>query len=115
LVQDGQKLNYQELVKLPTKAADYVSNGIELMDLIRLKAIATVDRLLPLLDEMHGILLQTREVFGDDYWAIKELEAWRMKLSREAPGTLLPDADLERLEMQAVRWMNDFRRELKNI
>jgi hypothetical protein len=112
---DGQKINYQELVKLPTKAADYVANGIELMDLIRLKAIATIDRILPLLDEMQGILKVTDDIFGEDYWVLAEINAWRKKLAKEDPGTLLPDKDLEKLEMQAVRWMNDFRRELKNI
>jgi hypothetical protein len=112
---DGQKINYQELVKLPTKAADYVANGIELMDLIRLKAIATIDRILPLLDDMQGILKITDDIFGKDYWALAEINAWRKKLEKEDPGSLLPDKDLEKLEMQAVRWMNDFRRELKNI
>ncbi|OLS24758.1 MAG: hypothetical protein HeimC3_18700 [Candidatus Heimdallarchaeota archaeon LC_3] len=112
---DGEKIDYSELVKLPTKAADYVANGIELMDLIRLKAIATTDRILPLLDEMNGILKLTKDIFGKDYWALAEINAWRNKLVKKDPGTLLPDKDLERLEMQAVRWMNDFRRELKNI
>ena len=112
---DGEKIDYSELVKLPTKAADYVANGIELMDLIRLKAIATTDRIIPLLDEMHGILTLTKDIFGNEYWALAEINAWRSKLIKTDPGTLLPDKDLERLEMQAVRWMNDFRRELKNI
>ncbi|MFW9929329.1 MAG: hypothetical protein ACFFD1_08055 [Candidatus Thorarchaeota archaeon] len=112
---DGEKINYQELVKLPTKAADFVSNAIELLDLIRLHAIATTDRLLPLLDEMRGIINQTKNIFGDNYWVLAEIEAWRKRFSKETPGTILPEKDLERLEMQAVRWMNDFRRELKNI
>lgn len=115
LLDDGQKLDYQTMTKLPTRAADYVSNAIELMDLIRLQAIATTDRILPLLDEMRGILLQTLDIFGEDYWVITEIEAWRRKLELEAPGTILPEDELERLEMQAVRWMNDFRRELKNL
>jgi hypothetical protein len=85
------------------------------MDLIRLKAIATVDRILPLLDEMQGILKVTDDIFGEDYWALAEINAWRKKLGKEEPSSLLPDKDLEKLEMQAVRWMNDFRRELKNI
>ena len=115
LLKEGAKINYQEMTKLPTKAADFVSNTIELMDLIRLRAVATTDRILPLLDEIYGILSQTTDLFGSDYWALKEIESWRVRLEKEPTGTIFPENELDQLEMQCVRWMNDFRRELKNL
>ena len=115
LIEGKSRINYQELATLPTKAADYVANVIELIDLLRLKAIATVDRILPLLDELRGILKHSEAIFGDDYWVIAEIDQWRKRLEKEKPGKLLSDKDLEKLELQAIRWNNDFRRQLKNL
>ena len=115
ILKEGAKINYKEMTKLPAKAADYVSNTIELIDLIRLRAVATTDRILPLLDEIYGILSQTTDLFGSDYWALKEIDSWRIRLEKEPVGTILSDNELDQLEMQCVRWMNDFRRELKNL
>lgn len=109
------ELDYQEVKKLPTKAADFVGNAIELMDLIRLQSLATVERLIPLLEDLRKILQQTAKVFGADYWAIGEINAWVERLYKEQPGFIPDEKELERLEMQVVRWLNDFRRELKNL
>lgn len=108
------KINYQEMKKLPTKAADYVGNAIELMDLIRLQSVATVERLIPLLEDMKKIIVSAN-IFDVDYWAIKEMDMWTEKLYRMPPGSIPTEEELERMEMYVVRWMNDFRRELKNI
>jgi hypothetical protein len=108
------KINYAEVTKLPTKAADFVATGIELLDLLRLGDIGTVDRLLPLLDEQRAIFSATA-LFGDDFWATKEVDEWIRVLSKRRPGTLLPPELAEKLELQAVRWLNAFRRELKNL
>lgn len=108
------KINYAEVTKLPAKAADFVATGIELLDLLRLEDIATVDRLLPLLDEQRAIFSATA-LFGDDFWATKELDEWIRVLGKRRPGTLLPPELAEKLELQAVRWLNAFRRELKNL
>jgi hypothetical protein len=109
-----EKINYAEVTKLPTKAADFVATGIELLDLLRLEDIATTDRLLPLLDEIRAIFSATT-LFGDDFWATKEVDEWIRVLNKRRPGTLLPTELAEKLELQAVRWLNAFRRELKNL
>ena len=108
------KLDFQEIKKLPTKAADFVGNSIELMDIIRLQSIATVERLIPLLEDLRKILLSAK-MFGEDYWIIKEVDSWTKRLYSKEPGTIPEDEELERLEMHVVRWLNDFRRELKNL
>lgn len=108
------KINYQEMKKLPTKAADYVGNAIELMDLIRLQSVATVERLIPLLEDMKKIIISAN-IFDVDYWAIREMDLWIDKLYRMPPGSIPSEEELERFEMYVVRWLNDFRRELKNI
>lgn len=108
------KIDYQEIKKLPTKAADFVGNSIELMDIIRLQSIATVERLIPLLEDIKKILLSAK-MFGENYWIIKEVDVWTSRLYNKEPGTIPEDEELERLEMHVVRWMNDFRRELKNL
>ena len=108
------KINYEVMAKLPTKVADFVSNSIELTDLIRLQSIATVERLIPLLEDLRKILISA-EMFGEDYWVIKEVDSWIKRLYSKEPGSIPDEAELERLEMHVVRWLNDFRRELKNI
>ncbi|MHA1167145.1 MAG: hypothetical protein ACTSP4_04725 [Candidatus Hodarchaeales archaeon] len=113
-VDDAVGINYGEMKKLPTKAADYVASAIELMDLLRLKAIATVDRILPLLDELEGVL-KSITLFDADYWVLQEISRWKSSLSRMKPGIVLEDKKIEALELQAVRWLNDFRREMKNL
>ena len=108
------QMNYQEIKKLPTKAADYVGNAIELMDIIRLQSIATVERLIPLIEDMKKIII-TIKIFDADYWAVKEMDLWIEKLYNKEPGSIPTEEELERFEMYVVRWLNDFRRELKNI
>ncbi len=114
-VESVSQINYGEITKLPTKAADFVASSIELLDLLRLADIATVDRLLPLLDELKAIFSQIGGMFGSDFWATKEIEEWIRVLNKRKPGTLLPPELAEKLELQGVRWLNTFRRELKNI
>jgi hypothetical protein len=114
IAEETVKLDYQEMIKLPTKVADFVGNSIELMDIIRLQSIATVERLIPLLEDLRKILLSAK-MFGEDYWIIKEVDVWIKRLYSKEPGTIPEDEELERLEMHVVRWLNDFRRELKNL
>jgi hypothetical protein len=108
------KIDYQEIKKLPTKAADYVGNAIELMDIVRLQSIATVERLIPLIEDMKKIIMSAT-IFDTDYWALKEMDLWTERFYTMEPGTIPTAEELERFEMYVVRWLNDFRRELKNI
>ena len=50
------QIDYSQIKKLPTIAAEFVANAIELLDLLHLETIATVDRVLPYLDEILDIL-----------------------------------------------------------
>lgn len=114
LKEETIKIDYHEMKKLPTKAADYVGNAIELMDLIRLQSVATVERLIPLLEDMKKLIISV-QIFDTDYWALKEMDMWTEKLYNMKPGSIPSEEELERFEMYVVRWLNDFRRELKNI
>ena len=84
------------------------------MDIIRLQSIATVERLIPLLEDLRKILLSAK-MFGEDYWIIKEVDMWIQRFYAKEAGTIPDNEELERLEMHVVRWLNDFRRELKNL
>ena len=65
-------------------------------------------------EDLKKILLSAK-MFGEDYWIIKEIDAWIKRLYKKEAGTIPEEAELERLEMHVVRWLNDFRRELKNL
>lgn len=111
--QDTQ-LSFTGVKELPAKSADYVAHAIELIDVLRLKSIARVELLVPPLDEMYKILLDFPN-FGPNHWVTTELNSWRGALLEEQPSTLLEDEDIERLEFEASRWLNEFRGELKKL
>ncbi len=108
------QMDYGELKKLPEKSAAFVSAAIELTDILRLESIATVDRILPLLDEIHSVLSSTPNL-GPDWWGTKEATEWIIFLNKKTTGTLLREEMSKKLELQTVRWLNDFRRELKSL
>jgi hypothetical protein len=108
------RLDYTQIKKLPAIAADFVANAIELMDLLHLEAIATVDRVLPYLDELYAIL-SSISVYGTKHWVTEDINQWIAWMDRQKPGQLLKEDEIRKLELQASRWLSDFRRELKNI
>jgi hypothetical protein len=108
------RIDYGLIKKLPLIAAEFVANAIELLDLIRLEAIATVDRILPYLDELISILSNVA-VYGSDHWVTRDIDQWISWMDTQKPGQLLRQDELRKLELQASRWLADFRRELKNI
>lgn len=108
------RIDYGQIKKLPSIAAEFVANSIELLDLMRLEAIATVDRILPYLDELISILTKV-SVYGSDHWVTRDIDAWISWMDTQKPGQLLKQDELRKLELQASRWLSDFRRELKNI
>lgn len=111
---EDHAIGYADMTKLPVKAADYVASAIELLDILHLKSIARVELVVPLLDEMYKIL-QTFPSLGEEHWVTQELNGWRLALLDEAPTRLLDGEDLERLEFEASRWLNEFRGLLKNM
>ena len=108
------RIDYGQIKKLPSIAAEFVANAIELLDLMRLEAIATVDRILPYLDELIAILTNV-SVYGNNHWVTKDIDTWISWMDTQKPGQLLKQDELRKLELQASRWLSDFRRELKNI
>lgn len=108
------QIDYSQIKKLPKVAAEFVANAIELLDLLRLEAIATVDRILPYLDELFAILTDAR-VYGPDHWVTRDIDQWIRWMDRQKPGQLLKQDELQKLELQVSRWLSDFRRELSNL
>ena len=81
---------------------------------MRLEAIATVDRILPYLDELISIVTNV-SVYGSNHWVTRDIDAWISWMDTQKPGQLLKQDELRKLELQASRWLSDFRRELRNI
>jgi hypothetical protein len=108
------RIDYNQIKKLPIIAAEFVANAIELLDLLRLEAIATVDRILPYLDELFSILTSSR-VYGPNHWVTQDINQWIKWMDTQKPGQLLKQDELQKLELQASRWLSDFRRELSNL
>ncbi|MFX0015545.1 MAG: hypothetical protein ACFFB2_11830 [Promethearchaeota archaeon] len=108
------RIDYSQIKKLPSIAAEFVANAIELLDLLRLEAIATVDRVLPYLDELCAILTNTR-LYGSNHWVTQDIDQWIKWMDRQKPGQLLKQDELQKLELQVARWLSDFRREMSNL
>jgi hypothetical protein len=108
------QIDYSQIKKLPTIAAEFVANSIELLDLLHLETIATVDRILPYLDELLDILTRA-PMYGDKHWVTEDISQWISWMDQQKPGQLLKKNELKKLELQASRWLADFRRELQNL
>ncbi len=108
------QIDYSQIKKLPTIAAEFVANAIELLDLLHLETIATVDRVLPYLDELLDVLTRA-PMYGDEHWVTKDIAQWISWMDRQKPGQLLKKNELKKLELQTSRWLSDFRRELQNL
>ena len=92
------RIDYGQIKKLPSIAAEFVANSIELLDLMRLEAIATVDRILPYLDELISILTKV-SVYGSDHWVTIDIDAWISWMDTQKPGQLLKQDELRKLEL----------------
>ena len=109
-----QVMPYESLRQLPAQSADYVASSIELIDLMRLRSIARVDMIVPLLEDMIHILPSFPSGEETD-WVIDDITKWKHSLENLSPDELLDEETATRFEFQAVRWLNDFRRRLKSI
>lgn len=108
------QIDYSQVKKLPTIAAEFVANAIELLDLLHLEAIATVDRVLPYLDEIFDIIKRA-PMYGSSHWVTTDVKQWIDWMDKQKPGQLLKQDELKKLELQVSRWLSDFRRELQNL
>ena len=112
--EDVQVMPYESLRQLPAQSADYVANSIELIDLLRLRSIARVDMIVPLFEDMIHILPSFPSGEEND-WVVDDIKKWKHSLEPLDPDEVLDEETATRLEYQAVRWLNDFRRRLKSI
>lgn len=104
---------FGEMKNLPAKSADFVAGAIELIDLLRLGSVARVDLIVPNLDEMADILI-SYPGYGKESDVVKEINNWKEMLEAKPPDEVLEEGLIKRLEFEAVRWLNGFRRSLRN-
>ncbi|NHJ83909.1 MAG: hypothetical protein FK734_00520 [Asgard group archaeon] len=103
---------FGEMSDLPAKSADFVANSIELIDLLRLGSVARIELIVPNLDEMEEILIKYPG-YGKDSDIVKEIANWKEMLEARPPDEVLDEGLIKRLEFEAVRWLNAFRRSLR--
>jgi ubiquitin-protein ligase len=111
---DTSSIPFDTLKKMPSKTADFVSSAIELIDLTRLRSVARADLLLADIEEMIHILT-TFPSIPEDHWVIGDMNNWREIIGKYKPQEIIKEEDCEKLEFQAARWLNDFRRVLKEL
>ena len=103
---------FGEMKNLPAKSADFVAGAIELIDLLRLGSVARVELIVPNLDEMEDIL-KGFPGYGKDSETVKEIVNWKEMIAAKPPDEVLEEGLIKRLEFEAVRWLNGFRRSLR--
>ena len=111
---DTSSIPFDTLKKIPSKTADFVSSAIELIDLTRLRSVARADLLLADIEEMIHILT-TFPSIPKDHWVIGDMNNWNEIIGKYKPQEIIKEEDCEKLEFQAARWLNDFRRVLKEL
>lgn len=114
---EGEKsveLAAQTSVKMAAKTADIVSDLITLIDIAKLGDVAKMNLIVPLLDDAI-ILLTKYPNFPPDYWILVALKDWRNQLQERDPNETLSPEETKQLEFQAVRWLNDFKRRLREM
>ncbi len=102
------------ITKLPAQTAEFIASCLELIDLIRLESIATVERLLPNLDTIKSIMSEVA-FYGPNHPHVQEVNEWIKRLELKDVGTVPKENELKELELAVVRWMNDFRQNLNNL
>ncbi|MHA1827851.1 MAG: ubiquitin-conjugating enzyme E2 [Candidatus Heimdallarchaeaceae archaeon] len=111
---DAISIPFDTLKKMPSKTADFVAAAIELIDLTRLRSVARSDLLLADIDELLHIT-QNFPSIPKDHWIIGDLTNWRDIIAKYKPQEIVKEDDCEKLEFQAARWLNEFRRILKEL
>ncbi len=102
------------ITKLPAQTAEFIASCLELIDLIRLESIATVERLLPNLDTIKSIMNEVA-FYGPRHPYVQEVNEWIKRLELKSVGTVPKEKELRELELAVVRWMNDFRQKLNQL
>jgi len=107
-------LTAQASAKMAAKAADIVSDLITLIDIAKLGDVSRVNLIVPLLDDAV-VLLTKYPNFPPEYWILVALKEWRDQLQQRKPEDALTPDEAKQLEFQAVRWLNDFKRRLREM
>jgi len=107
-------LDFSQLKQLPAIATDFVANAIELIDLLKLRSVAKIEYIVPLLDDMYAIL-EDFPGLDKDHWSVVEVNGWRSELLGEKPSKVLDEERCEKLEFDASRWLSDFRKQIKEL
>jgi len=102
------------MTDLPAKATDFVAEAIELVDLLKLRSIAKIEYIVPLLDEIIATL-DDFPTIPEDHFSVVEAKGWRDQLLADKPGKILDEDSCEKLEFDASRWLADFRKKLKEL
>lgn len=111
---EAEVIPFESLKKMPAKTADFVSAAIELLDLTRLKSVARAELILADLEEMLHII-STFPAIPKDHWMVSDLENWKKVIGKYNPQDIIKEDECEKLEFQASRWLNEFRRLLKDL
>jgi hypothetical protein len=104
----------QASARMAAKTADIVSDLITLIDIAKLGDVARMSLIVPLLDDAI-ILLTKYPNFPPDYWILVAIKDWRNQLQERDPNDILNPEEAKQLEFQAVRWLNDFKRRLREM
>ncbi|MFW9831830.1 MAG: hypothetical protein ACFFD8_08645 [Candidatus Thorarchaeota archaeon] len=108
------ELTAQTSAKMAAKTADIVSDLITLIDIAKLGDVARMSLIVPLLDDAI-ILLTKYPNFPPEYWILVALKDWRNQMQGRDPNDTLTPEEAKQLEFQAVRWLNDFKRRLREM
>jgi hypothetical protein len=111
---ESEQIGVKALGPIVENTANYVANAIELIDLLKLRSVAKVEYIVPLLDDMFDILSDFPGI-GKEYWSVIEIDGWRSELLNERPSKVLGESECEKLEFDAARWLNDFRKKTKEL
>ncbi len=104
----------QTSARMAAKTADIVSDLITLIDIAKLGDVARMSLIVPLLDDSI-ILLTKYPNFPPEYWILVAMKDWRNQLQERDPNDTLTPEEAKQLEFQAVRWLNDFKRRLREM
>lgn len=104
----------QTSARMAAKTADIVSDLITLIDIAKLGDVARMSLIVPLLDDSI-ILLTKYPNFPPDYWILVAMKDWRNQLQERDPNDTLTPEEAKQLEFQTVRWLNDFKRRLREM
>ena len=99
--------------QIATMSSDIVSHFITISDYTKLD-MAKVSSIMPMLDDIL-LIIEKFPGFKKEYWVYKAVQQWREELSVKSPSEILDGEDNNRLELDVVRWAQDFKRRLQDL